>query len=219
MHSAIAKLISLGGEPLAGAIDRNEADHYLGKWGERGQELAEMLDHKNGCYAFDGALLIRPFQRGDAPLGIVEWNDESLWRNQYVEDLAGALFFAEDLFGGQFCIRDGEVWTFEPETGAFEQMSPTIGDWGLEILADSDLRTGRPLADEWRTKEHALQTGRRLLPKRPFVLEGKYEIDNLYSIGDVEGMRFRASIANQIRDVPDGSTVEIKLVPPEQSKH
>jgi hypothetical protein len=50
----------------------------------------------------------------------------------------------------------------------------------------------------------------RLLPKTPFVCGGKYQLDNLYSVEEVKGMQFRASIANQIRDLPDGSDVVLK---------
>lgn len=34
------------------------------------------------------------------------------------------MFFAEDVFGGQFCIKDNQVYRFDPETG------------GLDVIAD-----------------------------------------------------------------------------------
>ncbi len=214
MHSAITKLLSLADEPIGSATSRDEADRYLSKWGERGEELAEILNGKNGFYAFDEALFVRPLHRADSPLGLVEWNADSLWRNKYVEDLAEVLFFAEDIFGVQFCIRDGAVCTFDPETAAFEEMSASIGPWALEILADPGFRTGQPLAVSWQTKNGPLQPGQRLIPKTPFVLGGKYEIENLYPINEVEGMLYRSTIANQIHDLPDGSSVEIRVIRP-----
>jgi hypothetical protein len=51
------------------------------------------------------------------------------------------------------------------------------------------------------------------LPKVPYVLggHGSFAIENLYALGDVEGMRFRASIANQLHDCPDGSKVVLNI--------
>jgi hypothetical protein len=34
---------------------------------------------------------------------------------------------------------------------------------------------------------------------------GKYELENLYPLADLDGMHFRACVANQIRDLPDGA--------------
>ena len=96
--------------------------------GETGDELAEILNGKNGFYAFDEALFVRPLHRADFPLGLAEWNANSLWRNKYVEGLAEVLFLAEDICGVQFCIRDGAVCTFDPETAAFEKISASIGE-------------------------------------------------------------------------------------------
>ena len=38
----------------------------------------------------------------------------------------GALFFAEDVFGGQFCLRSDGVYTFDPETGDFDKLASSI---------------------------------------------------------------------------------------------
>ena len=50
-----------------------------------------------------------------------------------------------------------------------------------------------------------------LLPKIPFVFGGKYEIENLYPVDDLKGMLFRASIAKQIRGLPDGCQIVLNL--------
>lgn len=35
-------------------------------------------------------------------------------------------FFAEDVFGGQFCIKDSKVYTFDPETGSLGYLADDI---------------------------------------------------------------------------------------------
>ena len=169
-----------------------------------------MLRAKNGFYAFESALLVRPFRRNVAPLGIEEWNAPDRWRAEFKDQLGGALFFGEDVFGAQFCIRHDKIWTFDPETGTFEVMSSSLSSWADDVMSNYELRTGYPLAHDWQMANGPLPVGARLLPKMPFVCGGKYELGNLYPVGDVNAMLFRASIANQIHDLPDGAEIVVK---------
>jgi hypothetical protein len=50
------------------------------------------------------------------------------------------------------------------------------------------------------------------MPKIPFVLGGKYSLDNLYALAAVSGMKTRGNIARQIKDLPDGSRVEFRII-------
>jgi hypothetical protein len=170
----------------------------------------EVLRAKNGFYAFESALLCRPLRHENAPFGLTEWNDIGFWKGEYQQDLRDVLFFAEDIFGVQFCIRAEEVCIFEPETGLFTSICSSLEAWAAYVLGDINLATGYPLAHDWQLKNGPLTPGSRLLPKLPFVVGGKYELGNLYTLDDAEGMRFRASIANQIRDLPDGSQITFK---------
>ena len=207
MRHSIDNLISIASEPIGEVFDGTEA---LNKWGRLGNELAEMLKLKNGFYAYESALLVRPVRHDHAPLGLLEWNDPRRWKAEYADNLGSELFFAEDVFGGQYCIRDDSISTFDPETGLFEAMCPSLRTWAGQVMSDFQMRTGYPLAHDWQMVNGALPLGVRLLPKKPFVCGGRYELDNLYSLVDVEGMRYRASIANQIRALPDGAEIVFK---------
>ena len=175
-----------------------------------GRELAELLVLRNGFYAFESALLVRPLNFTDSPLGIVQWNDESLWRHAFETNFSGVLFFAEDIFGVQFCINGNEISSFDPETGEFQPVANTLRGWASWVVEDYRVRTGWPLAHEWQLRYGAIEPGQRLLPKKPFVLGGEFAIENLYKLNEVEGVLFRASIAVQLRDCPDGSTVVLQ---------
>lgn len=214
MNASVARMVSIASAPVGAALDAGAAGAYLSRWGAPGRELAEMLSSKNGFYAFESALLVRPLQHDTPPLGVREWNAPDLWKNQYADNLSDVLFFAEDLFGGQFGLRADGVHAFEPETGALSPISPDLAGWAKEVLSDYDFRTGYPLGHDWQIAHAPLPPGIRLLPKIPFVCGGKYEVENLYSLDDVTGMRFRASIANQIRDLPDGAEITFKVSPP-----
>jgi hypothetical protein len=175
-----------------------------------GCELGALLAQRNGFYSFESALLVRPLNFSGNPLGLAQWNDESLWRHAFEADFSDVLFFAEDIFGAQFCINRGEICFFDPETGEFKQIANTLRGWAGWILEDYRVRTAWPLAREWQLQYGAIEPGQRLLPKKPFVLGGEFALGNLYKLNEVQGMLFRASIAVQLRDCPDGSTVTLQ---------
>lgn len=210
MNHSISKFLSIASESIASPIG---APDFLTRWGTLGHELAEMLKSKNGFYAYESALLVRPLNNACPPLGLQEWNAYDLWKMNYTENFSEVLFFAEDVFGGQYCINQNKICTFDPETAAFEAMSSSLGEWASDVMADYQFRTGFPLAHAWQIKNSPLLPGNRLLPKIPFVCGGKYDVENLYSITDVKGMLFRASLANQVRGLPDGAKIIFKTEP------
>jgi hypothetical protein len=122
------------------------------------------------------------------------------------------LFFGQDGFGNQFCLSNDAVYFFDGETGALEFMADTLDGWAGRILDEPDFYTGAPLAIAWQKLNGPLLPGYRLAPKMPFVLGGKFELENLYSADAVELMRFRAELAQKIADLPDGTKLRIDVV-------
>jgi hypothetical protein len=51
-----------------------------------------------------------------------------------------------------------------------------------------------------------------LIPKVPFVLGGEYSVDNLYDADAVSALLYRGDVAAQIRHLPDGATVKLRVV-------
>lgn len=79
-------------------------------------------------------------------------------------------------------------------------------------MADYSFETGYETAHQWQQQNGPLPDGRRLLPKTPFIMGGKYEVENLFALDAVKGMRYRADIWKQIRDLPDGTPIQLKVV-------
>jgi hypothetical protein len=175
------------------------------------QELCSLLTEKNGFFALESALLVRPLDHEGEPQGILQWNDSEAWKATYTFALGQSVFFAEDIFGVQFCIRANSVQSFDPETGHFTKIADTLEGWARWILEDHRVRTGWPLAHQWQEQHGPLLPGMRLLPKVPFMCGGEFSVTNLYELQDVDGMRFRASIANQLIGVPDGTKIVFKV--------
>ncbi len=208
MDTRLNKLLSIASEPIGEPIALSE---FLEGWEELGRQLVEMLSRKNGFYAFESALLVRPLWRGESPLGVMEWNSPPVWKGEYHEDFGAVLFFAEDIFGCQFCIRGDEICTFDPETATFEGMASSVEGWASEVMSDYSLHTGYPLAHEWQDLHGSLAPGYRLLPGCPFVCEGEFAVENLFATPELEGMSFRALLSNEIRDLPDGAKIIFRL--------
>ncbi|CNK48988.1 hypothetical protein [Yersinia intermedia] len=210
MSSFLEKLLSISSEHISSCgVDRLTVD-----WPNYPlvNELLILLGKKNGFYAFESALHIFPFETTGEHIGIVDWNKTNLWIDSYDDLARDAVFFAEDIFGGQFCIRATGVYSFDPETGSFEYLEKDIEGWCELILTQYDLLTGYSLANTWQRENGLIPVGYRLVPKLPFVLGGEYKTNNLYLEQSVMAMKERANIALQIRDVPDGGSIQFNLV-------
>ena len=207
----IMKLVRLGGAALCdtGPVIQPDLvpDQTL-----RATKLLDLLRAKNGFYAFESALHVFPAGAAHDGPSLADWNTGTGWRGEYGSLAEGCFFFAEDIFGGQFCLFDGCVMGFDPETGEKRFMASTIEEWAGALLADPDVLTGYPLAHEWQVRHGAVPPGARLIPRVPFVLGGEFTPENLSLIDAARGMRSRANLAVQIRDLPDGAAVNFKLV-------
>lgn len=175
-------------------------------------DLLNLLRQRNGFYALESALHVFPSHSNEQEIGLADWNKNSLWRDDYKGLADDCLFFAEDVFGGQFCIKENKIYTFDPETGALEFLADDIESWAKEVVSDYEVLAGYPLAHQWQKQHGQLPTRKRLLPKLPFVAGGEFVLDNLYLADAVEGMKFRADIANQIKDLPDGVQIKFNVV-------
>ena len=181
--------------------------------GPREAELADLLGDRNGFYAFASALHVFASGAESAAGGSLEaWNDPDGWRSAYGGLVDGYLFFAEDVLGSQFAIRDDRIHTFDPETGQFEVLASSVEDWADQLLTDYDVLTGYPLARDWQQEHGALPPGKRLVPKIPFVLGGDFVTSNVYAADAAEGMRVRGDLALQLRDLPDGAKVRYRVL-------
>ena len=212
----IEKLLSIASPATLALAPTNEFQVIEGGCSATLGELMRMLSTKNGFYAFESALHVLPSTLSTLEMGgfgFQAWNDVSLWRGWYQSLTDGLLFFAEDVFGGQFAIRGNEVVTFDPESGDIEVLALSLEGWAEKLLADYPLLTGYPLAHEWQVTNGPIPIGKRLLPKTPFVLGGPFQESNLYAIDAVQGMRYRGELWEQFRVLPDGAQVQLKVLP------
>jgi len=129
-----------------------------------GDELATVLSRGNGFYAFESALHVRASGPTPGEPSLQEWNAEDLWRGAFGARGEGHLFFAEDVFGGQFSMKDEHIFTFDPETGDATMLASSLEEWADHVLFDYEVLTGYPIAHDWQQRHGSLPAGARLRP-------------------------------------------------------
>lgn len=170
------------------------------------KDLFGLLARKNGFFAFEYALEVFPCGASALSYPVTEWNSQTLWHDAY-NDLAPKGFcFAQDAFGGQFVLSDS-IYFFDPETGELETFANDLEEWANNVLCNHDAATGYSLAHEWQSAQGRIVPRNRLTPIAPFVLGGEVCAKNLVQMNAVKSLRLRGSLAQKIRNLPDGSKI------------
>ncbi len=173
-------------------------------------ELQSMLDTKNGFVAFESALVVFPTLGTPWIPSIDAWNDPSGWRRWYRGFISEeVLFFADDLFGGQFGVLRNQIVRLDPECGDLTHYSDSLYGWAERVLENFSEDTGWPLAHEWQLANGPLLPSQRLLPKQPFVLGGDYVLDNMTLVDRFTAMENWGRLFQTIRTIPDGQAVTV----------
>lgn len=206
---SLDRLVALGSTAISRAEPQLTWASELGVANSLVTELDELLRKRNGFFAFESALLVLPSTSDGGVVGLDEWNHEG-WIRGFDRLPNPTLFFAQDVFAGQYGLTTSGVIGSEPETGEVTLYGPSLEEWAETVLRDYDVETGWSVAHEWQLKHGPLRAGDRLLPKKPFVLGGEYTADNLVAVEASQAMHKLATLYRQIRDVPDGTTLTVK---------
>jgi len=206
MTEPLTKLLEIASVPFCPSAMADRRSGY--SW----PVWQKLLSQKNGFFAFESALRVFPTETIELSWGIGEWNGPSLWKDDYC-GLADNLYcFAEDAFGGQFCISETGVSRFDPESGALKQVADDLDGWASRLLSDCDGMTGYGTAHAWQAANGSLPPRCRLMPKQPFVVGGTSELANLVAIDSVRLMKNMGNLARQIHDLPDGSQIKFEIL-------
>jgi hypothetical protein len=173
--------------------------------------LAVLLEARNGFYAFSRALHVFPLHSTNKELGLIEWNDPDRWRSSYPFPPPSGVFFAEDVFGGQFWTGGRHVCFMDEESGELRSHSSTLEDWISKVLETKGDEVGAELAREWTDVHGEVQSGRRLAPKIPFILRGSSSLENIYAADAEVVMSFRGDLASALKEMPDGTRIKLKV--------
>lgn len=110
--------------------------------------------------------------------------------------------------------KDGAYWRICPEEWLCDKVAENEHQF-KELFAGDDLRTDWEMSQLVRLARQALgdiSPEQCYCLKIPGVIGGKYEAANLGTISRIELIRFSGDMAQQIKDVPDGTAIRIKIV-------
>lgn len=175
-------------------------------------DLADMLRQSNGFVMWDGAFVLLPSGDGGPVPGIEGFNAGE-WKRAYPKEVEDTVFFAVDAFGFPFGVSHDRVVQLDPETGILRPVAETLGGLLDKVRAEPDETVALFALERWRAAGRDLRLGQRLAPKTPFVLGGGREADDFYAADMMERAAFNAHVYGRIRNLPDGATVELKVVP------
>mgnify|MGYP001546136526 CR=1 FL=1 len=121
-------------------------------------------------------------------------------------------YFAQEIFGNQFGYCDEGIVFLNIESGERNIIARDFDEW-MEILnKDLDYFTGRKLVESWNKFNNAMKPNERFCPKIPFVIGGKFEIENLFLQAFPKNILANANIATQIYELPDGTPIKLKII-------
>lgn len=67
------------------------------------------------------------------------------------------------------------------------------------------------LYKSWRDKGEQLEPSDHLCPVYPFIVKADPPLKELYRVKSTEDMLYKGNFAYQIKDVPDGTPIKIRV--------
>jgi hypothetical protein len=139
------------------------------------------------------------------------WNDPIGWKREFGAILPAGEIFAESFLGDQYVVVEELVSRWDPETGEAEPTGLSLSAWIERVRSDAADQQPVWLLEAWEQANGGLPVTHHLAPKVPFVLGGEFEVDNLCSVDAASDLAWRAQLALQIRDLPDGAEVKLHV--------
>ena len=167
------------------------------------------------AHAFDGLVgyagAFRVFGQTPGPLPTQQdWNRADGWLSEYPDLPAGLVVFAENFIGEQFAITGRGVIRIDLETGATEDVAPSVAQFLADVRTDPT-EVGPELLQRWERLHGRLDFNQHVSHPIPFVAGGAYKPEEMVATERYDLMRFRASFAAQIRDLPDGARIRLRV--------
>lgn len=116
---------------------------------------------------------------------------------------------------GNLIVRDEQMsyWRICPEELSARKIAQDESDFQLLFQSPDFAEDWAmiPMVRDTTAVFGQLSEGRVFCLQIPAVLGGKYEADNYGTISLIELISFSGDVAHQIKDVPEGAKIQIKL--------
>jgi hypothetical protein len=176
------------------------------------QPLAEALRQRNGCVAYEGGLHVRGACTSPGWHSLRNaWEGPLALHQLYDEVEEADIPFAEDALGDQFLIRDGAVLHLWAETGEIETAAASLDEFFGSVLADPQGTLALEPLLAYRAEDQQLAPGQLLMAYPPFCVTAAEKGVKLSAMDALERRLFLGAVASQIRGLPEGAEVQLKL--------
>ena len=119
--------------------------------------------------------------------------------------------FAQDVFGDQFLIRDGSVVRLSSETGDIKPLGMKLHEFLDAAASDPTEVLGLHWLTQYRSEGGNLEPGQLLSVYPPFCTAESAKGVSLRAIPALERIRFLGDFAAQIRRLPEGSEIRLRV--------
>ena len=176
-------------------------------------ELAELLGQMNGFVAYRGGLHVRgACLAPDWHSLRTVWLGDAALSRYYRSIRPTDVPFAEDALGDQFLLRDGEVWRLLAESDAVESMGIGLAAFLEEVRRNPvEYLNLAPLLD-FEAQGGRLAPGQLLSVYPPFVVTADGPGRSYRAISTMGRPQYLAHLAEQVRDLPDGSPIRFEVL-------
>jgi hypothetical protein len=173
--------------------------------------LAAIILEENGVVAFGGGFHIRGACHNPPWHSLREaWRGSSAFHCNYPNLRPTDIPFAEDALGDQFVLREEVVHRLATETGDLQSLATDVVTFIAQIEADPITTLSlEPLVAFERTGGR-LEPGQLLSVYPPYCV-GAEGARSFRAIASSDRLDFLASLARQIRDLPDGTAIRLEF--------
>ena len=174
-------------------------------------DISAILRQQNGFIAANGGFHVRGACIAPAWHSLrAAWEGEYALHHLYPDVAETDIPLAEDCFGDQYLQRKALVIRLAGETGEIEAMECDWQEFLANVEAEPVGYLNLDFLDRFRQQSGPLVPGYLINAYPPLVTkEGRNP--SLRAIPALELRSAHADFAKQIRDIPDGSKIEIKI--------
>lgn len=176
------------------------------------KDLANLLRAVNGFIQFNGAIHFRGACTQPQWHSLrYAWESKDAFHHHYRSVKKSDVPFAQSALGDQYLLRDGVVHRLDAECDDVESLELDLKAFLKQIQADPiEALDLQPLESFW-DDNGSLEPGQLLSVMPPFVLAQSDTTYSYRAIDALDRLRFLADFAKQIRDLPDGATINFEI--------
>lgn len=173
-----------------------------------------LLERTNGYVAYHGGLHVRGACLEPLWHSLrAAWFGDAALHRLYPAVQETDIPFAEDAMGDQFLIREDVVYRLFSETGEVESLGLDLYEFDQSARADPVEYLALAPLEQYRAEGGELKPGQLLSVFPPLIVKQDKAAPSYRAIDALERRRWLASLAEQLRGLPDGAQVRFQVVP------